>query len=174
MGRVDLRLRVAAIRDAAKYEDFIEGTRQRFLCPAHADKKPSASVKAGKWRCWSCDARGDIIDFVAHRDGLKFNEAVAHLESLYGLNPLAEPVEVVERRDRKRQAKREAINKARALVELELMLVDELVFSRGRSLAILRNSVGTNDWHKASEGYQAALHEAEILENRLAGLNGLR
>ena len=36
----------------------------RFLCPAHADHTPSASIskKTGRWKCWSCGAGGSALD----------------------------------------------------------------------------------------------------------------
>lgn len=36
----------------------------RFLCPAHADHTPSASISKSKnlWKCWSCGAGGNAID----------------------------------------------------------------------------------------------------------------
>lgn len=39
-------------------------SRGRFLCPAHADHTPSASIskKTGRWKCWSCGAGGSALD----------------------------------------------------------------------------------------------------------------
>lgn len=36
----------------------------RFICPAHPDHSPSATVsKSGThWKCWSCGAGGNAID----------------------------------------------------------------------------------------------------------------
>ncbi len=47
------------------------------LCPFHDDKTPSLHVTPGKglWRCVSCLATGNVIQFVQHFDGVSFRHA---------------------------------------------------------------------------------------------------
>lgn len=57
----------------------------KISCPFHTDKHPSLSVKDGRFRCWSCDASGSVIDFVRRLYGLSFFEAVAKLATDFNL-----------------------------------------------------------------------------------------
>ena len=47
------------------------------LCPFHDDKSPSLHVTPGKrlWRCVSCNATGNVIQFVQRFDGVSFRHA---------------------------------------------------------------------------------------------------
>lgn len=58
-----------------------EGRDYVGLCPFHADKKPSLRVTPGKglWRCMSCDAAGNVIQFVARKEGIEEKEAALRL-----------------------------------------------------------------------------------------------
>lgn len=49
----------------------------RFLCPAHADHSPSASISKSKnlWKCWSCGAGGNAIDLTMLVLNKDFKEA---------------------------------------------------------------------------------------------------
>lgn len=51
------------------------------LCPFHEDKKPSLRVTAGKglFRCPACGAAGNVIQFVAKKEGLTEREAALKL-----------------------------------------------------------------------------------------------
>lgn len=51
------------VQNVYQMEVDIRGDEAYFLCPAHEDHKPSASVnlKTGYWACWSCSTSGDII-----------------------------------------------------------------------------------------------------------------
>jgi len=51
------------------------------LCPFHEDKKPSLRVTAGKglFRCPACGAAGNVIQFVAKKEGLTDREAALKL-----------------------------------------------------------------------------------------------
>lgn len=54
--------------------------------PAHEDRTPSFTVKAGHWRCWSaCAADGDAIDLLIWLRGLTKAEAIDELAALVGL-----------------------------------------------------------------------------------------
>ena len=53
-----------------------EGKDWIGLCPFHDDKKPSLRVTPGKglWRCMSCDAAGNVIQFVAKKQNVSDRE----------------------------------------------------------------------------------------------------
>ncbi len=53
------------------------------LCPFHADKNPSLHVTPAKrlWRCVSCQATGNVIQFVQKFDGVSFRHACELLKS---------------------------------------------------------------------------------------------
>jgi len=59
------------------------------LCPFHADRDPSLSVSAEKnlWRCFGCDAGGDVIAWVMKREGVSFRHAVELLKADYAPDP---------------------------------------------------------------------------------------
>jgi DNA primase catalytic core len=60
-----------------------EGRDWVGLCPFHEDRKPSLRVTPGKglWRCMSCDAAGNVIQFVARKEGIEEKEAALRLLS---------------------------------------------------------------------------------------------
>ena len=51
------------------------------LCPFHEDKKPSLHVTPGKglWNCPACGAAGNVIQFVARKEGITDKEAALKL-----------------------------------------------------------------------------------------------
>lgn len=53
------------------------------LCPFHEDKNPSLHVTPGKglWRCVSCQATGNVIQFVQRFDGVSFRHAYELLKT---------------------------------------------------------------------------------------------
>jgi DNA primase len=58
-----------------------EGKDWIGLCPFHDDKKPSLRVTPGKglWRCMSCEAAGNAIQFVARKEGIDDKAAALKL-----------------------------------------------------------------------------------------------
>jgi DNA primase len=55
-------------------------------CPFHREKTPSFKVSARRqnYRCFGCGAHGDVIDYLAQRDGLSMGEAIRRLRELAG------------------------------------------------------------------------------------------
>ena len=94
MGVVVDRIRVA--RSSHDLRDYIAadlGLRIRkgqaqyiqVPCPFHHDSDPSLAVYKGNYFCFGCNAKGDIVDWIRHRDKGTINEA---LEALDGPAPL--------------------------------------------------------------------------------------
>jgi len=66
-------------------EDLVETPVRRgmALCPFHPDNNPSMSVqKYNRYKCFSCDAKGDAIDFYMKTREVDFLTAVARLSPL--------------------------------------------------------------------------------------------
>ena len=54
-----------------------KGNELQFCCPFHDDRNPSASlnIELGIYNCFSCGARGTLVDFIAQMEGISFVEA---------------------------------------------------------------------------------------------------
>ena len=63
------------------------GQRWVGLCPFHAEKTPSFNVNGelGLYRCWGCQARGDVITFIREVEHLDFVAAVELLAGRSGI-----------------------------------------------------------------------------------------
>jgi len=62
------------------------GREWKSCCPFHAEKSPSFTIYPGadgieRFRCFGCDAGGDVIEFVSRLDGVPFAEACRRLGS---------------------------------------------------------------------------------------------
>lgn len=64
------------------------------LCPFHDDRHPSLSVHVGKqlYKCFACDAGGDLFSFVMRMENCSFPEALRILAHRYGILPGEEAV----------------------------------------------------------------------------------
>jgi DNA primase len=58
-------------------------------CPFHQDRgRPNLHVyPSGRWICYRCDQRGDVIGFVQQIENLTFREAAARLDSALARSP---------------------------------------------------------------------------------------
>lgn len=58
------------------------GNEYKGLCPFHAEKSPSFHVVPDKgfYHCFGCGAHGDVVDFVAHSQGISPQDALAMLD----------------------------------------------------------------------------------------------
>ena len=64
----------------------IENSRNKFLCPFHADTHPSMSVKGDLIRCWVCmDKSVNVIDFVMQYENLSFGKAIEKICDMFGI-----------------------------------------------------------------------------------------
>jgi DNA primase len=82
--RIDL---VGLVQEFAGPPRFSRG-RATFRCPSpsHDDHRPSFTVDAGRWRCWSaCNTGGDALDLLVWLDGCTLAEAIERLAQRCGL-----------------------------------------------------------------------------------------
>jgi DNA primase len=63
------------------------GNRYSCLCPFHNEKTPSFSVSSDHqfYRCFGCDAKGDVFNFVMRIEGISFWEALKKLAEQNGI-----------------------------------------------------------------------------------------
>jgi|GEM_PF-5826349 len=63
------------------------GQYWKGCCPFHEEKTPSFTIKAGegKYRCFGCDAHGDVIDFEMALHRLDTGDAINKLCESYGI-----------------------------------------------------------------------------------------
>ena len=63
------------------------GTRYLGLCPFHSENTPSFNVNAtlGFYKCFGCEAAGDVLKFVQERENLTFPETLKLLAERYGI-----------------------------------------------------------------------------------------
>ena len=66
-----------------------QGTGPRYvgLCPFHSDKTPSFNVHGGLqiYKCFACEAGGDVFQFIMDRENLTFPETLRFLAERYGI-----------------------------------------------------------------------------------------
>ena len=79
------RERVTAL-EAARYYGLEIDSHGRALCPFHPDHRPSMTFKAGRYRCWSCNASGDATDLVKQLCGGTYWTALMRLNQDFALN----------------------------------------------------------------------------------------
>lgn len=84
--RIDALKAVAEVADVVG-AGVVLNRAGRGECPFHGSKSESLAVypDSGRWKCWGCDAGGDVIGFVQDFYGLDFKGALERLESDYGL-----------------------------------------------------------------------------------------
>src|ERR1700749_1932558 len=83
-----LREQVDIVRVVGEYVRLRRaGQRYSGLCPFHNEKTPSFSVSPEHqyFRCFGCDAKGDVFKFVMMIEGLTFFEALTKLADQNGI-----------------------------------------------------------------------------------------
>jgi hypothetical protein len=60
-------------------ENLVEVHRGKTLCIFHDDHHPSMGIKDNRFYCFSCGAKGDVIEYAMKRDSLTFPAAVRFL-----------------------------------------------------------------------------------------------
>ena len=76
---------VEHILDKLKVEiSGISGNNIMMCCPFHKERKPSFGIHAetGKYNCFSCNAKGDIISFIGRILNVDRKEAIKYISNL--------------------------------------------------------------------------------------------
>jgi len=83
------------------------GLRYVGLCPFHSEKTPSFGVHSGLgyYKCFGCDASGDVFKFVQEIESLTFPETLKVLAERYGI-----PMPERQRSDHPEEQKRAALH----------------------------------------------------------------
>ena len=70
------------------------GKLWKCLCPFHNDTRPSLQIdkQFQNFRCWACDSRGDVFDFVMKFEKVSFPEALRILAARAGVKLEADAV----------------------------------------------------------------------------------
>ena len=86
----------------------IEFNRAGFaICPIHNEKTPSFRIHKGKFYCFGCSWRGDVIDLVQDLFNLSFTNAITKINDDFSVGlPLERKLTLRERRDTQRRYRR--------------------------------------------------------------------
>jgi DNA primase len=91
-GSVEIKKQVKAANDiidviASYIPVTVAGKIHKALCPFHNDTRPSLQIDKTfqNFRCWSCDAQGDVFDFVMRFEKVQFGEALRMLAERVGI-----------------------------------------------------------------------------------------
>jgi DNA primase len=84
-----LKSQVDIVRVVSEYGVRLRRVGRRYsgLCPFHSEKSPSFSVSEEHqfYKCFGCDAKGDVINFVMSIEGLTFWESLRKLAEQHGV-----------------------------------------------------------------------------------------
>ena len=73
------------IVDAARRYGIEVSRNNKALCPFHDDHTPSLSFKGQRYKCFSCEVGGDVIDLVSRLTNLSPLDTVRELNDAYRL-----------------------------------------------------------------------------------------
>ena len=86
---------IQLVRERVRIDEVVEqyvtlrtaGGARKGLCPFHDEKSPSFTVRpsVGTYKCFGCDAGGDVIKFLQEIEGLTFVEAMERLADKAGI-----------------------------------------------------------------------------------------
>ncbi len=100
----EVRERVSAKEVAVFYGLEVDRHGKVRCCFHSPDRHPSMTFKDRRFKCWSCGASGDSIDFTAKLFGLEPLEAVAKINQDFGLNlPLYHRPTIQEEREARKR-----------------------------------------------------------------------
>ena len=87
---INIILKEAKIEEViADYVDLQKkGNNYVGLCPFHNDTNPSMSVSPQKkiFKCFSCGAGGNVINFVQNHEGISFVDAIKKIADKYDID----------------------------------------------------------------------------------------
>lgn len=73
------------IKDALQYYGVRFNSKGFAHCPFHREKTPSFHTKGEHFYCFSCGAKGDVVQFVQILYGLPFKEAMKKIDVDFSL-----------------------------------------------------------------------------------------
>lgn len=113
------------------------GKALKAVCPFHNDTRPSLQLdrQYQNFRCWACDAKGDVFDFVMKFEKVEFGEALRMLADKAGikLDTVASPEDEV--RSRLLRAMKWAEEKYRSLLIDDPLATAARIYLGERKLA---------------------------------------
>ena len=83
---------IQALKNAVPFPELVSETHiigrdGKVLCPAYSDTRPSCHVYPDGWKCFSCGAHGDVLDWLELVHNLSFTEATEALQRRAGMYP---------------------------------------------------------------------------------------
>lgn len=155
----ECRERVSA-QDAARHYGLTFDRKGWAVCPFHRDKHPSMSFRAGRFRCWACNASGDAIDFTGRLLGLEPMAAVERLNADFALAlPLhRKPTPAEEQAARRRM---EIARAHKQFEEWRKAFISKLCAAYRVAHIVLRDM---EDWDKLTEREALAIREQAHME----------
>ena len=106
----------------------------KALCPFHHDTVPSMTFKYDRFKCWSCGAGGDIIDFTERFYGLDKKAAIEMLAGRAGISTVR-PSSEVERQRRDREKREQLLKEFRAWEQKRVNLISAVLCFHRQVLA---------------------------------------
>ncbi len=113
---------ISAVRSKADIADIIgryiplvkKGKSYSAVCPFHDDHSPSLSISQEKqiYKCFVCDAGGNIFTFVQNYENLSFPEAVVKVADLIGYPLTFKPQSIAKKVDPHKEAGFKVMNEA--------------------------------------------------------------
>jgi len=101
----------SAIPLATVIGSIIELHNGKGLCPFHADRNPSLSIKGERFRCFACGEHGDVIDFIKKYHHLDTGGAIKMLATKAGIKSgtITPSERVAMQRERSKRERRAAL-----------------------------------------------------------------
>lgn len=146
---------IEEIRRAAPLRKVVEQhtrkKRGRYICPFHDDHNPSLSIKGDRWKCWTCNKGGDVIDFIKYYYGLNMKDALRLLGDQHGI-PAKDPADIW------KQAEREA----RDNIAREVKAIREEAKRQAELLATAHRVLYKLGYEEAARRYEEELDNIEM------------
>lgn len=103
------------IKERARFETILahygvalmgSGTERSALCPFHSETRPSFRVNVTRkvFCCFGCEAKGDILDFVAAMEAVPIVEAAELIASVCGIDAIEVPIRSIQTQNAKPKA----------------------------------------------------------------------
>jgi len=152
----------------------IEHKRGMFSCPFHGeDRKPSAKAYYNSFYCFSCNATGDIIEFVEELFNLSFKEAMQKINIDFGLGLENNKVDY-EKLRQVQNIKNEKKIKKKKLTKRYCDLCDNRL-KLEKAINILNKKINVNNWEtmvSLISNYDIRLQQIELkleeIDNKLS------